>query len=106
MTFDELEKSTYLNLLDFETFALKKGFSYNSDKDLYKCDTEYTQGANPLLIRSKGKNNSNLIQYFFFQKSQYFNYKTALESKGRLEDSRVKNNALKSQYSYDNRLAM
>lgn len=104
--FDELEKSTYLNLSDFETFALKKGFSYNSDKDVYICDTEYAQGANTQLIRSKGKNNSNLIQYFFFQKSQYLDYKTALESKGRLEDSRVENNALIFQYNYDNRLAM
>ncbi|MFV8269359.1 hypothetical protein ACNQGP_05405 [Flavobacterium sp. GT2N3] len=73
---------------------------------IYIYDPEYAQGANPQLIRSKGKNNSNLIQYFFFQKSQYLNYKTALESKGRLEDSRVENNALTSQYSYDNRLAM
>lgn len=106
VSFDELEKSTFLNLSNFETFALKKGFSYNSDNDVYICDTEYAQGANSQLIRSKGENNSNLIQYYFFQKSQYLDYKTALESKGELKDSRVENNALISQYSYDNRLAI
>lgn len=106
LTFNELKKSTNYNQSDFETFALKKGFSYNSYLDAFVCDNEYSQGANVQLRRYNGENNSNLIQYIFFQKSQYLDYKTALENKGRLENTNVENNSLISKYIYDNRLVM
>ena len=69
ISFYDLDKSTNYTRSEFETFALQKGFSYNSDENAYLCDVEYAQDTNLLLLRSENENNSNLIQYVFFQKS-------------------------------------
>ena len=101
---DDLLKATRYSLSDFETFALINGYSYNSLKNNYMCDTEYLKEAHLTLTRFTDNDNSVTITYMFFQKSNYLEYKQTLEKFGKFHSSEVKNGVLTTLYIYNKRL--
>lgn len=103
--FDEFVKSTKFSLSEFDTFALKNGFSFDSTNENYKCDT----GSIIELKRqgAKNLNDKNIITtYFFTSKTQYLDYKIILESKGKLINQNVNDNGLVLQYNYDGKILL
>lgn len=106
LTFEEINNSTNYSLSNFDTFALRKGYTYNSQKDAYICDTEFKNGAHAQLFRKQSENGGNVIQNIFFSKESYLNYKEYLESKGNLSGQEAKNNEITLQYVFDNRLVL
>ena len=101
VSFEELNNSTRFNLTQFETFALQNGYSYNSEKNTFMCDEEYSANAHSQLLYSKTPSGYNLVQYIFFEKSNYLAFKKYLESRGELIDFITEDNAMKSNYIYD-----
>lgn len=99
--FDELYKSAQLSFLQFETFALNNGYSYNSQNHNYLCDIEYAKDAHPLLDRSETEDKIIIVMHYFFQKSTYLNYKTLLETNGKFINSNTENNSLVLAYDYE-----
>jgi hypothetical protein len=95
--FDEFVKSTKFSLSDFDTFALKKGFSFDGKNKFYRCDLD----SNSVLKLDYFSNYTDLT-YIFYSKSQYLDYKIILESKGKLINQNVNDNGLILQYNYDN----
>jgi len=103
--FDEFVKSTKFSLSEFDTFALKKGFSYESNHESYLCDTAYDFGGHSMLQRTI-KPNMVIVAYDFILKTQYLDYKTLLDTKGKLVDQKSTSNQLTMQYVYDNQVVL
>jgi hypothetical protein len=104
LSFNQLDNSRNYSLSEFENFALRNGFTYNSEKKSYLCDIEFAHGWNQQLKRSNGDDNSIIVSYVFFQKKQYIDFKMILESQGKLIESNNDNNNLIFTYLYNNRL--
>ena len=102
--FDVLDKSTNLTFSSFDTFALKNGYTFNSEENIFFCDIEFKKNANQMLIRSQTETGYNLIQHSFFSKQSYLDYKEILENKGELNGTNTSNNTLTLIYTYDKRL--
>ena len=103
--FDEFVKSTKFSLSEFDTFALNKGFSYNGNYQGYLCDTAYDFDGHSMLARVI-KPNSIIVSYDFISKTQYLDYKTTLETKGKLVNQKNTSTKLTMQYVYDNRVVL
>ena len=101
---EHLDNSTNYTFSQFETFALNSGYSYNSQKNNYVCDIEYTKDAHLTLTRKQNEMGYNVITHIYFQKSSYLNYKTILENNGKLSSSDTNNNSLTQSYLYKNKL--
>ena len=106
LTFADLDKCINYTFSDFDTFALKKGYSFNSEKNVFFCDVAFKEGANLALLRSETEGGYNLIQHIFFLKQSYLDYKEFLELNGRLFKTDTDNKTLTLQYLYENRLVM
>lgn len=106
ISFNDLDKSTNYTFSEFETFALNNGYSYDSQKSNYMCDIEYMKDAHLSLTRFKSENGFNVITHVFFQKSNYLDYKSILETDGKLNSSNTDNNTLSQSYMYNNKLIM
>lgn len=103
--FDEFVKSSKFSLSEFDTFALKKGFSYNGKYQSYLCDTAYDFDGHSMLAREI-KSNLIIVSYDFISKTQYLDYKTTLETNGKLVNQKNTSNKLTMQYVYDNRVVL
>lgn len=105
LSLEQLDKSTSYTLSEFETFAKTNGYSFNSDSDSFVCDTAYQNTAYLQLIRTVTDESHHIIEFVFFSRSTFSDFKSFLQSNGKLDDFDV-NNGSTLRYIYDGRAVM
>ncbi len=86
ISFDKLLVLVEYTRSDFETFALKNGFSYDIKNNLYYCDKKDVKNNGRWLKQIEKEGFLN-VDYFFQDKLEYLNFKEILE-KGELFETK------------------
>lgn len=81
LSLNQLFKVFEYNHSDFDTFALKNGFSYNSQDKVYQCDNV----LNPNVLAKYELSGITTLAYTFLSKEYYLNFKEELEIESFIE---------------------
>lgn len=81
---------------DFDSFALKNGYSYNSNTKIYNCDDKINNNPNDSYnaIYRTIKDGSIVVSYTFIDKNEYLSKKTLLDENFELISAKNKNESL------------
>lgn len=89
---------------EFDTFALKNGYSYNSNSNMYMCDDKINNNPNDsynILYRIV-KDDEIIIGYTFMDKDEYLTKKTLLNDNLELIQTNNIDNGLEFVYKTKN----
>lgn len=103
LSFNQLVSLNTYNLSEFDSFALKNGFSFNAKEQTYFCDSKI-KGRHNLLARNDQPKYTILL-YSFYNKKEYLNLKKNLE-KGQLTGTQEEKETLRLRYLYKGKIVI
>lgn len=82
LNFKDILSSTLLNPTEFDTFALNKGFDYNSDLKKYVCKSNTGKYIFDNVIQLSQEENKITVTYLTHSKDIYLLNKSQIENNG------------------------
>ncbi|WP_269227033.1 hypothetical protein [Flavobacterium eburneipallidum] len=100
LNFQTFIKYTKLSNEEFDTYAQKNGWFYNTELEAYMCDNETKNNCRAILNRVK-KSEYDITTYTFFDKRIYISFKEMLESQGKLSNQTENDGTRTINYIYN-----
>ena len=97
LSFTQLVSLSTYNLSEFDTFALKNGFSFNAKEQTYFCDSKVKGRHNSLSRNDQPE--FTIIIYSLYNKKEYLSIKEILEM-GELTGTQNEKETLRLRYLY------
>lgn len=107
LDFEELRPIKEMSFSEFETFALKNGYSYNTKNRNFMCDDYLGDDKGHVqLFWIDNKGELPNVQFLFYSKNTYLEFKTFLEKSGKFLDIIKKEGELSYVYKYENMMVL
>lgn len=100
ISFDDLKSSLNYSSSQFEIFALKSGYHYNANEEMFFCDKQQTNNSNDILARYDFEK-IMFIAYSFSDKLTYLNFKEILERNFKITGDYKEKGKIETTYSLD-----
>ena len=103
LSFTQLVSLSTYNLSEFDTFALKNGFSFNAKEQTYFCDSKVKGRHNSLSRNDQPE--FTIIIYSLYNKKEYLSIKEILEM-GELTGTQNEKETLRLRYLYKGKIVI
>ncbi|PWK18556.1 hypothetical protein [Xanthomarina spongicola] len=98
LSFDQLVNVLSYSQVEFDTFVLENGFSYNSIDQVYNCDKSKKNNFRNIIMRIEERGMQVLV-YSFNEKKKYLKFKEIIDD-GELSELNDNSGELSFQYWY------